>query len=326
MDGPALEYKLHRVAPEPAWEGLRLKEVLARAIPALGSRPRVLAVTNGLVSRDGRVLSDLDCVMTEAGGPLEVDLRHGYKGAGEPRRPPLTDRMRVVFEDEHLLVVDKGIGVTVQPEGEEGGDEGRGRPLVELIQHYWRLKQLPSCNPILVQRLDRDTSGLLVVAKTLPVARELQKDLTDRRIKRTYRALVAGRVESRSGSWKSHLARGRDGRWGSVPEAAGDSPTVPGRSRQRGRLAISHYRVVENRGGNTLLELDLETGRTHQLRIHCAEAGHPILGDRIYGRTTGAKDSRRGDDADRLHLHACALTFRHPKTRKMMSFESPAPF
>ncbi len=319
---PPLELRLHRIDPDPTWEGLRLKEVLARALPALGSRPRVLAVANRLVRRDGGVLSDLDAVMTAAGGPLEVDLRHGWKGAGEPRRAPLTERMRVLFEDEHLLVVEKGVGVTVQPEGEEGAGEGRGRPLVELIKHYWRLKHLPPCNPILVQRLDRDTSGLLVVAKTLPVARELQRDLADRRVKRTYRALVSGRVAARSGTWRSHLARGRDGRWGSIAESGTDG----GKPRQRGRLAISHFRVIEPRGPDTLLELELETGRTHQLRIHCSEAGHPILGDRIYGRTPGGKDGRRGADADRLHLHAVALSFRHPRTRRMMSFESPAPF
>lgn len=359
----AIEMISHKLSPSPEWEGKRLAEVLAAELPELSSRNRVLVVANGLVSRDGRVMADLDAVMTEEGGELDVDLRHGIGGEGEPSKPALARRMRVVYEDQNLVVVDKAPGITVQPEDSivDDDDDERGRPLIELLRHYWRAKNMPQASPTIVQRLDRDTSGLLVIAKSVPAARYLQKDLADRRTKRVYHALVAGHLDADSGTWRSMLGRGIDGRRQSIAAYAEDSVTKDEdgtitREPRVGQDAITHYTVIGRGPSWSMLELDLETGRTHQLRIHCAEAGHPILGDVLYRKLaertfkrvhSGKLDRAPSGDhpyveairaaaagqfitakdpAGRLCLHATRLTFRHPDGGKRMDFESDTPF
>jgi len=359
----AIEMITHKLTPSAEWEGKRLAEVLAHELPDLSSRNRVFVVANGLVSRDGRVLADLDAPMSEEGGDLEVDLRHGIGGAGEPNKPALARRMRVVYEDQNLVVVDKAPGITVQPEDDvvDPEEEERGRPLIELLRHYWKAKKMPQASPTIVQRLDRDTSGLLVIAKSVPAARYLQKDLADRRTKRVYHALVAGHLDADEGTWRSMLGRGIDGRRQSIAPYAADSVTEDEdgtitRAPRVGQDAITHYKVIGRGPSWSMLELDLETGRTHQLRIHCAEAGHPILGDVLYRKLaertfkrvhSGKLDRAPSGDhpyveairaagagqfitlkdpAGRLCLHATRLTFRHPDGGKRMDFESDTPF
>lgn len=346
--------KLYEYPADPKWEGRRLKDVLKELGPTLTSRSLMLAVKNGLVRRGGETLPDLDVVLTAGGEPLQLDLRHGIRGRGTPDKKPLVERMRVVFEDEHLIVVDKAAGIMVAPGADD--DEARaGAPLIELLRHYWKQMKLPAVNPILVQKLDRETSGLLVMAKTAEAARRLQGQLAARKIKRVYRARVHGEmVEGAKGTWKSFLGRGKDGRKQSVSALR----SRPGEKPRGAQEATTHYKVIEKRSGWTLLELELDTSRPHQLRIHCADAGHPVVGDRLYYSLAEEVLKRAADgklkppsqvhphseaarivaigetgkvfrtdvNAKRLCLHAVRLSFQHPFNQKRMLFESPVPF
>lgn len=318
--------KLHLFDPRPEWKGMRLKEVLLQSLPGVSGRSLLRMVMNGLVSSGEARLEDLDAPVP-MDSTLQVDLRHGVEGRGQPSRPDLRSKIRVLHDDDDVVVVAKAAGVAVQPEED---DDAHDVPLVELLKHYWRARKAPILNPILVQRLDKDTSGLLVLAKNLEAGRILQAQLTSRDVHRVYHAIVRGRMTSNEGTWSSSLGRDMFGRRRSVES---DLPRPP----RSGQPAITHYRVLKFLQHATLIECRLETGRTHQIRIHCAEAGHPVLGDRIYTRLAddlaeharGGKPGKvprgRAEGSPRLFLHAARLEFEHPATGQPMSFEDPPP-
>ncbi|MBI5153681.1 RluA family pseudouridine synthase [Candidatus Poribacteria bacterium] len=314
--------KLYEFAWQPEWSGLRTREVLAKTLTELPSRAGVLAIANGLVSAGGAVLDDLDSPVPE-GAALTVDLRHGFRGEGKPRHPKLKDQVRVLHDDEDLVVVSKAAGVIVQPVPDE--QEGEGRPLVELLKHYWKSRGAPAVNPIVVQRLDKLTSGLLVLAKTVPAGRHLQRQAGGRFMERRYVALVEGKLARKLGTWKNVIGKGPEGFRqvvGEWPEE--DAKLPPGSSR-----AVTHFRVLEEFEGFSLLELKLETGRTHQIRVHCAEAGHPVAGDPVYlklarMRFPGIRTGKT--DFPRMMLHAERLKFQHPSQEaRWLTFEDPPP-
>lgn len=345
-------HRLHRFAWDPSWEGVKLRKLLQTLIPELGSKGAFAAITAGLARIDGVEAPLAADAQIPANSLLLVDLRHGIHGEGEARHPGLLERMRVVHDDRDVVVVAKKSGVLVQPLEDEEEAEEQGTPLVELMKHYWKSRGLPIVNPHLVQRLDRDTSGLLVLAKTVDAARKLQEQLKPpRQLKREYLALVAGVFKSDSGTWKTYLGWGPTGLRQSMadatPEAAEEKDLL---------FAETHYKVVERLRNATLLELELETGRTHQIRIHCAESGHPVLGEEIYERLgesmlnrigkgkfsarspwNPAKEAERliadgqtklvapAKPPKRLALHATRLTFNHPTTGERMLFEDPLP-
>ena len=217
----------------------------------------------------------------------------------------------VVYEDDDLLIVDKPAGLVVHPApGHAGGTLvnallGRGETLGGIAGGIAGVQR-----PGIVHRLDRDTSGLLMVARSDAAQASLQAQLKARRVKKTYLALVAGR----------RVGRGRADRGA---DRARSRPADPhgGRSRT-GAPATTGYRVRERFAGWTLLELDLVTGRTHQIRVHLEAIGHPVAGDPLYGTGT----SRRGPDGlERLFLHAWRLELTSPSSGRLIRAEAPLP-
>jgi 23S rRNA pseudouridine1911/1915/1917 synthase len=209
----------------------------------------------------------------------------------------------VVYEDDHLLVVDKPAGVVVHPSA--GHDSGT---LAQALagraaggDEDWR--------PGIVHRLDRDTSGLLVVAKSDAVHRALQDMLREREVRREYLALVDGRPESRTGTIDAPI--GRDRRERTVHSTATDKP----------RAAVTHFEFEQELPTTTLLRVRLETGRTHQIRVHLQAIGHPVCGDAQYGGA--ACGTHLG--LTRQFLHSTRLMFRHPVTGGEIACESKLP-
>ncbi|HKZ19453.1 MAG TPA: RluA family pseudouridine synthase [Acidimicrobiia bacterium] len=220
-----------------------------------------------------------------------------------PTLEPEAVPFQVRYEDEHLLVVDKPAGVVVHP--------GAGRESRTLAAGLLRL--YPELEGVggefragLVHRLDKETSGLLLVARAEEVHARLVKDLAARRIHRQYLALVHGEMEMPTGTIDAPISR---------------DPARPTRQKvsPEGRPSRTHYRVLWQGDGLALLAVDLETGRTHQIRVHLAAIGHPVAGDRTYSRDRSARGLRR------MFLHAARLQFRHPVTDIELTVESPLP-
>jgi len=209
----------------------------------------------------------------------------------------------VAHEDEHLLVVDKPAGVVMHP--------APGHPTGTLAQALaGRARGGPDrWRPGIVHRLDRDTSGLLVVAKSERVHRALQGLIRSREMRRQYLALVAGVPTARTGTIDAPLGRDRHQR------------TVMSTSSDRPRAARTHFRLLEALAPVALLELHLETGRTHQVRAHLAAIGHPVCGDRLYGGVAAGAPLGLG----RQFLHSSRLAFRHPATGAAIDIESSLP-
>jgi 23S rRNA pseudouridine1911/1915/1917 synthase len=255
--------------------------------------------------------------LTAGGGPLKANaiVEAGARLELEVPPPEVADvipepdiPVRVVYEDDDLLIVDKPAGLVVHPSaGHAGGtlvNALLGRGGSEAYGGIAGVRR-----PGIVHRLDRDTSGLLMVARTDAAQASLMAQLKARRVKKTYLALVHGSVGAAAGRIEAPI--GRD------PRHRTRMAVVPD-----GRQATTGYRVRERFGGWTLLELDLVTGRTHQIRVHLDAIGHPVAGDPVYGTGT----SRRGPDGlDRLFLHAWRLELTSPSTNRLIRAESELP-
>jgi len=221
--------------------------------------------------------------------------------------------LAVVFEDEHLIVVDKPAGLVVHPAA--GNADGT---LVNALLHHCR-GQLSGiggvARPGIVHRIDKDTSGLLVVAKTDAAHEGLARQFAAHSIERTYRAVCAGRPAPAAGTIRGAIGRSSSNRKKMALVEDG-----------RGKPAVTHYRTFQPLDSATEIACTLETGRTHQVRVHCASIGHPLLGDPVYGRTPPAIRPvlvRLG--FRRQALHAARLGFVHPVTGEHYKFESPLP-
>jgi len=223
------------------------------------------------------------------------------------------------YADAHVVVVDKPAGLTTMRHPEETAEFGRRAQrflpptladlLPALLPRNRRGRPLPV---FAVHRLDRDTSGLVVFARTPEAQRHLSAQFRQHRVERRYLAVVRGRATPRR--IESYLVRDRgDGRRGSTA------------GRSEGDRAITHVSVLEELGDYTLVECRLETGRTHQVRIHLGESGTPICGERIYDRPIHGRPVPDGSGASRLALHAARLGFIHPATGKPMKWTSPLP-
>jgi 23S rRNA pseudouridine1911/1915/1917 synthase len=219
--------------------------------------------------------------------------------------------LRVLFEDAHLVVIDKPPGLVVHP---AAGHED-GTLVNALLAHCQDLRGIGGeLRPGIVHRIDKDTSGLLVVAKDDATMNALGADFKVHHIKRVYEALVVGRPVHPAGTIDT--LHGRDPR---------DRKKFSIRVRT-GKRAVTHWRVVEELGKAARLEAELETGRTHQVRLHLAAMGYPLLGDATYGRPPRDEDLRAiGQRLGRQALHARVLGFRHPASGEWMQFESPPP-
>jgi 23S rRNA pseudouridine1911/1915/1917 synthase len=222
------------------------------------------------------------------------------------RQPRPKSPSCIVYEDRHLVVAEKPAGVSSVPY-----ERGERETLMDRVRDEWRRRGLAPAARVLhvVHRLDKDSSGLLVYARTRASERALQMQFRKRVVSRVYLCLAHGRLES--GTLESRLVRNRgDGLRGSAP---------PGRD--QGKTAITHIRVLKRFEDATLCEARLETGRTHQIRIHLAESGHPLVGERVYIRDFQALGGR-ALRSPRLMLHAASLAFDHPAENRRVSIES----
>jgi 23S rRNA pseudouridine1911/1915/1917 synthase len=228
-------------------------------------------------------------------GGEEIELPDAPAEAA-PSPPP---SFRTAYEDEHLLVVDKPAGVVVHP-----GSGHRSGTLVDALSGTAAGGEDPE-RPGIVHRLDRDTSGLLVVARTEDAYRRLQTLVRRRALERGYLALVRGKPRSRSGRIEAPI--GRDRR----------DPTRVSLDTDRPKDAVTHFQIERQLERHTLLRVRLETGRMHQIRVHLAAIGLPVVGDSVYGVPEPA--------LARQFLHAVTLAFPHPMTGERIEVESPLP-
>ena len=279
--------------------GERADAALARLAPDLTRSAAQWLLEEGRVLREGRPLRKNDKL--QAGDVLALDLPEPQPVALEPEDIPLD----IVYEDKDLLVINKPKGLVVHPAA--GHWSGT---LVNALLYHCR-DSLSGINgelrPGIVHRIDKDTSGLLIVAKNDFAHQALAAQLQDHTLARTYVCLVVGGVREDSGVIDAPIGRHpTDRKKMAVTE-------------KNSRHAVTHWRVLERFPGYTLLECRLETGRTHQIRVHMAYRNHPIVGDTVYGRPK----PELGQDSQ--CLHARALTFRHPRTGETMTLTCPLP-
>ena len=282
--------------------GWRLDAALAKLFPE-HSRSRLQGwLKQGLIRVDGSA-AEPKCKVY---GGERIDFDAATATPSDPNLAAAAEdiALRVAFEDQHLVVIDKPAGLVVHP----GNGNASGTLLNALLHHAPQLAAIPRAG--IVHRLDKDTSGLLVVAKTLTAQTDLVRQMQARSVQRHYLALALGRVE-RDGTVDAPLGRHAVQRTKMAVVRAG------------GREARTHYAVVERFAKATLLECRLETGRTHQIRVHLASIKHPLAGDPAYGK---AKSGDARLDAFRQQaLHAWRLALRHPATGIDMAWESPLP-
>ena len=276
--------------------GRRLDQVLAMLLPD-HSRSRLQACVKAGGVLVGGVMRDEPRFKLYGGESLLVELGEDEKaGVEQPEDIPL----KIVYEDDTLLVIDKPAGLVVHP----GNGNWSGTLMNALLHHAPSLAKVPRAG--IVHRLDKETSGLLVVAKTLVAQTHLVRQLQARTVKRIYWAVALGEFE-RDGMVQAAIGR--------HPVQRTKMAVVAG-----GRPALTYYRVLECFPGCTLIECSLETGRTHQIRVHMASIKHPLLGDPVYGR-----DSPQLPPFGRQALHAKRLGLIHPLTGEAMSWQSPLP-
>jgi 23S rRNA pseudouridine1911/1915/1917 synthase len=289
--------------------GWRLDRALAAALPTL-SRERLKAlISSGRVSApDGSTPRD-PASKAVPGGAYAVAVPEPEQAHNEPQAIALD----IVFEDEHLLVVDKPAGMVVHPAA--GNADGT---LVNALLHHCagRLSGIGGvARPGIVHRIDKDTSGLLVVAKTDVAHEGLSAQFARHSIERRYLAIVAGVPGPAEGTVDAPVARSSTNRQRMAIVADG-----------RGKRAVTHYRLVRSLREAALVECRLETGRTHQVRVHMTSLGHPLIGDPVYGRTRNAhRELLKKLGFARQALHAAELGFNHPVTREALSFKSDVP-
>ena len=281
------------LAVEAALAGLRLDQALAKLLPGESRSRLARLVEDGSVLVDGARARPADRL--RGGERLEVTLAPRPE---EAAFRPEDIALEVLHEDEDVLVVAKPAGLVVHP----GSGNWAGTMLNALLHRVPVLKSLPRAG--IVHRLDKETSGLLVVARNEAAMQDLVRQLQARTVKRTYLAIARGAVPGE----------------GTVEAPIGRHPTQRTRMAvvRGGKPAVTHYRVRERFPAHTLVECELETGRTHQIRVHMASIGHPLEGVPVYG----GRGARR---LPRQALHAWKLAFVHPRTGRTVRFTAPPP-
>ncbi|MBS0298944.1 MAG: 23S rRNA pseudouridine(1911/1915/1917) synthase RluD [Proteobacteria bacterium] len=283
--------------------GQRLDQALAKLLPNW-SRNRLQAwIGEDRVTLDGRSTS----VKQKVWGNEHVQISP-QDSAAESVHTAEAINLTIVYEDETLIVIDKPAGLVTHP----GNGNWQGTLLNALLHHAPQLEKVPRAG--IVHRLDKDTSGLLVVAKTLEAQTSLVRQLQQRTVKRDYLALVLGEI--------MHA--------GSVDAPVGRHPVHRTKMAvtTKGKPARTHYQVIENFAGCTLLQCSLETGRTHQIRVHMHAIGYPLAGDPVYGgnpRNTNAKMGQVLTGFPRQALHAARLALTHPHSGQIVQWESAIP-
>lgn len=286
---------------------VRLDQFLVSRIPG-GSRSQIqnwirkgYMRINGTEVKTGYLVKPNDLIT--------LNLPESVGGRPFPEDIPLD----ILYEDSHLAVINKPSGLVCH-----AGAGVRSGTLVNALLH--RMGPLETGDPErpgIVHRLDKLTSGVMLVAKNTAAHRHLAQQFKDREIKKEYVALVYGVPSPSSGT--IDLALGRDPK---------NRKKISTRARRK-RTAVTHYKVLEDFGFVSLLQVRIETGRTHQIRVHLAQKGHPVVGDSLYGtdraRSLPAKLSHAAKELQRLFLHSRRLEFRHPRSGEILSFEAPFP-
>lgn len=292
-----------QIAPEMA--GMRLDQALAALFPEYSRSKLQQCIRTGDVWVDGAARGAK--VRVSGGEQVEVRVAARLVTEDAPEAIPLT----IVYEDDALLVVDKPAGLVVHP----AAGHRAGTLVNALLHHAPQLARMPRAG--IVHRLDKDTTGLLVVAKIATAAHALVAQLQARTVTREYLALVQGRVTA----------------GGSVIAPIGRHPTDRLRFavRDGGKPSISHYRIAERLARHTLLRVSLETGRTHQIRVHMAHLRMPLVGDPLYGgrlKLPAGADAAELDalrEFQRQALHAAKLSLVHPQSGDRLAWEAPLP-
>jgi 23S rRNA pseudouridine1911/1915/1917 synthase len=301
-------HSILRVALDTGFAGWRLDRALADSIPTL-SRERIKTlIRSGALEADGKPVRD-PATKVRGGERFTLNVPDPEPAHNAPQDIPLT----IVFEDEHLLVVDKPAGLVVHPAA--GNREGT---LVNALLHHCagRLSGIGGvARPGIVHRIDKDTSGLLVVAKTDVAHEGLARQFAAHSIDRRYLAIVKGVPAAAAGTVDAPLAR-----------SAHDRKKIAIVTGARGKRAVTHWKRLKVLKEAAMVECRLETGRTHQVRVHLASIGHPLLGDPVYARGKSVhRELLNQLDFKRQALHAAGLGFTHPVTKARLSFDSALP-
>ena len=286
-------------------DGLRCDHVAAKMFSDF-SRSRLQNwISDGSLLVDDCKLRPKDSVFSGSSMKLRAELEEQERW--EPENIPISR----AYEDNHLVVIDKPVGLVVHP----GAGNPNGTLLNALLHHVPQVSKVPRAG--IVHRIDKDTSGLLVIAKTIEAQHSLVKQLQARTVKREYEAVTQG-VITAGGSVEEPIGRHSGNR---LKMAASKS----------GKPAVTHYRVVQKFAGNTHIRVQLETGRTHQIRVHMSHLRFPLIGDALYG---GRVRVPKGISAElreylqgfpRQALHAAKLELNHPDSGEIMQWESPLP-
>ena len=310
--------QIHNITAPPEAAGLRLDQYLAQAIPDI-SRARVqLLIENNQVRVSGSPAKPKQRL--QGGESIEIE--------GTPHPPPLHAfpediPLKVLYEDKHLAVIDKPAGMTVHA-GSGATDDARnhGTLVNALLHHFENLSEAGGAlRPGIVHRLDKQTSGIILVAKDDSTHRKLSEMFARRDLEKTYIALVHGNIKRDNTTIDLPIGRDLIRRTRMTARRSAESEGV--------RHAISHVRVLERivspYGPFTLVEVQIETGRTHQIRVHLQSIGHPVVGDTLYGAPHQIGKPPHTLSLDRNFLHAAHLAFAHPQTGKPMQIDSPLP-
>jgi 23S rRNA pseudouridine1911/1915/1917 synthase len=297
LDPDRLSFEFEAGADKP-----RLDEFVATRLPKISlTRIRRLIAEGDVLLNDERSLKG---VRLQPGDRVSVKIFAAEKSSATPEPIPLD----ILFEDDHIIAVNKPAGLLAHP----SNTEKSGALTNALAYHFWQTAGA-AIRPGIVHRLDRNTSGVMVIAKSPRAHRTLSKHFRERRVKKFYLALVSGRMEKDSGEIDAPI--GSDPKvwphWRVMPESEG------------GKQAQTLYRVKRRFIAHTLIELEPLTGRTHQLRIHCNLIGHPIVGDPIYASTVDPFTTKH--KLKHHLLHAARLVLRHPATGIEMNLEAQMP-
>ena len=291
---------------QPEQMGQRLDQTLAELFPEY-SRSRLKTwIEADLVKLNDRI-TNIPREKVLGGERIEIIVEVEDETRFEAENIPLN----IVYEDDDIIVINKPKDLVVHP----GAGNPNGTVLNALLYHYPPISEVPRAG--IVHRLDKDTTGLMVVAKTIPVQTKLVRDLQKRKITREYEAVASG-IMTKGGTVDQPMARHATKR---------TLMTV----HPMGKPAVTHYRIMENYRNYTRLRLRLETGRTHQIRVHMAHIAHPLLGDQTYGGRPRPPKNASEDFMEVLRnfkrqaLHAVMLRLAHPITGEMMEWYAPLP-